>query len=153
MICYDSNCSYDRTTQSTNGRPGNEKPLYCSVQNSLEKRLSSPDIPAHQKLCEISEVIFKYTVVCIFLWSFAFDVLIWCVGIVSDPSFSKRKRASLIDVIVQLMLYCSQPLFGIFKENQLNSVGDTVGINVYSVLICMPYPAGHTAMCPIPWSR
>lgn len=43
-----------------------------------------------------------------------------------------------VRVILHLMLYCSQILFWILKENKLNSVRDTVGMNVYSNIQMVP---------------
>lgn len=43
-----------------------------------------------------------------------------------------------VHVNLHLMLYCSPILFWILKENKLNSVGDTVGINVYSDIQMVP---------------
>lgn len=41
-------------------------------------------------------------------------------------------------ITLHLMLYCSQTLFWILEENTLNSVGDTVGINVHSDIQMVP---------------
>lgn len=86
--------------QSVNGSLGNEVPLYCSVWNSLEKFLSTPDMPVHQKIFLESHKLFLSKLCHVI--HLAQKLCFWCfyyliIGIILNSLFSKRKREYLKD--------------------------------------------------------